>query len=135
MCHRYLALLGALAVVIAVVSSAPVPVAGPTSLVSFVKVAEASGEGGQAAASAAKTWPAPRTPWGDPDLQGVWNASGVTPLERPSALAGRDVLTDDEVAELDRDAQSRDDRLPEQATLAPIMRSGSTEEKRPSKRR
>ena len=25
----------------------------------------------------------PRTPWGDPDLQGVWTGSTVTQLERP----------------------------------------------------
>ena len=24
-----------------------------------------------------------RTPWGDPDLQGVWTGSTLTPLERP----------------------------------------------------
>ena len=29
----------------------------------------------------------PRTPWGDPDLQGVWTGSTLTPLERPAALA------------------------------------------------
>ena len=27
---------------------------------------------------------APRTPWGDPDLQGIWIGSTLTPLERPS---------------------------------------------------
>ena len=26
---------------------------------------------------------APRTPWGDPDLQGVWDFRTATPLERP----------------------------------------------------
>ena len=26
---------------------------------------------------------APRTPWGDPDLQGQWNSQTSTPLERP----------------------------------------------------
>ncbi len=27
-----------------------------------------------------------RTPWGDPNLQGVWNNNTVVPLERPYAL-------------------------------------------------
>jgi hypothetical protein len=29
----------------------------------------------------------PRTPWGHPDLQGVWTNSTTTPLERPASLA------------------------------------------------
>ena len=40
----------------------------------------------------------PRTPWGDPDLQGVWNYSTLTPLERPSALADKRELTEEEAA-------------------------------------
>jgi len=92
MSHRIVCLLGALAVVIAV--TAPVPVAG------------------QAAASRPKTSPAPKTPWGDPDLQGIWNASGATPFERPSAFKGRDVLTDDEVAALEDEARRGADRPP-----------------------
>ena len=39
-----------------------------------------------------------RTPWGDPDLQGVWASDSATPLERPAPLAGRELLTDEEVA-------------------------------------
>jgi hypothetical protein len=41
-----------------------------------------------------------RTPWGDPDLQGIWTNNTATPFERPAALAGRERLTDAEVAEL-----------------------------------
>ena len=41
---------------------------------------------------------APRTPWGDPDLQGVWNHGTITPLERPPEYAGRELLTEEEVA-------------------------------------
>ena len=43
---------------------------------------------------------APRTPWGDPDLQGIWDYWTFTPLERPSDLAGKAALTNDEVAQL-----------------------------------
>lgn len=41
--------------------------------------------------SAARSYHAPRTPWGDPDLQGVFTNSNeyMTPLERPDSYAGR----------------------------------------------
>ena len=37
---------------------------------------------------------ASRTPWGDPDLQGVWASDSATPFERPKPLADRELLTD-----------------------------------------
>ena len=40
-----------------------------------------------------------RTPWGDPDLQGLWANDVVTPLERPAGLGERLELTDEELAE------------------------------------
>jgi len=49
---------------------------------------------------AAVNWTAPRTPDGQPDLQGMWISRSATPLERPQALKGRATLTDAEVAEL-----------------------------------
>jgi hypothetical protein len=45
---------------------------------------------------------APRTPWGDPDLQGMWTNATATPLERSKDLEGKLVLADDELAERDR---------------------------------
>src|SRR6267142_1844334 len=39
-----------------------------------------------------------RTPWGDPDLQGIWNNRFVTPLERPPEFGTRQFLTEDEIA-------------------------------------
>ena len=42
---------------------------------------------------------APTTAWGDPDLQGVWTGSTLTPLERPADLAGKAFLTEEEAAE------------------------------------
>lgn len=50
------------------------------------------------------------TPWGDPDLQGIWNHGTITPLERPSEYAGREQLTDEEVAALNLEADTRADR-------------------------
>ena len=40
-----------------------------------------------------------RTPEGHPDLQGVWNFSTATPMERPKELAGKETLTVEEAAE------------------------------------
>ena len=40
----------------------------------------------------------PRTSWGAPDLQGVWDFRTITPLERPEDLAGREFLTEEEAA-------------------------------------
>ena len=48
-----------------------------------------------------------RTPWGDPDLQGMWTNNTATPFERPSELAGRERLTDAEVAELAAEDRKR----------------------------
>ena len=42
--------------------------------------------------------PRPRTPWGDPDLQGIWEYWTFTPLERPDELGDKDVLTEEEAA-------------------------------------
>ena len=62
-------------------------------------------------AGQAKPGPAPmRTPWGHPDLQGTWNNSTITPLERPRELAGREFLTADEVRTLDAAAAERYDQ-------------------------
>ena len=49
----------------------------------------------------------PRTPWGDPDLQGVWTSEAElsTPFERPRELGERQLLTDSEFAQ--RQAQSQ----------------------------
>ena len=51
------------------------------------------------AGQAEQAYQVPQTPWGDPDLQGVWNNNTVVPLERPEALVGRDSLSEEEVAE------------------------------------
>jgi hypothetical protein len=57
--------------------------------------------------AAATTGASARTPWGDPDLQGVWNYAAGTPLERPAALADREFLTDEEFARAERDVETR----------------------------
>jgi hypothetical protein len=56
--------------------------------------------------ASAKTWKVSRTPWGDPDLQGIWNTATATPLERPSKFGGTPVLTDEEAAEFQEEVAS-----------------------------
>ena len=58
--------------------------------------------------SAAKTSQTLKTAWGHPDLQGVWDFSTSTPLQRPPELKDKAELTDAEVAEqLDQAVKQR----------------------------
>jgi hypothetical protein len=45
------------------------------------------------------TYTPPRTPWGDPDLQGTWDFLSRIPMERPEEYEGKPVLTEEEWAE------------------------------------
>jgi len=50
---------------------------------------------------------APKIKWrsdGHPDFEGVWNFATITPLERPTQFADKEVLTDAEVKALEADA-------------------------------
>jgi hypothetical protein len=53
-------------------------------------------------ADAAKAGPARKTAWGAADLQGIWTNTHEIPLQRPSRLGDKEVFTDEEVAELDK---------------------------------
>lgn len=55
-----------------------------------------------------------KTPWGDPDLQGIWTLETDTPLQRPARFKDRTTLTEQERAELDKQRaalQGRDKRV------------------------
>src|SRR5512141_1619155 len=90
--HRFFSSILAIGMVV-------IPVAGQTPL----------------AAVKSKTWTAPRTPDGQPDLQGVWSNPTITPFERPAEFAGKAVLTEKEAAELEaRAAKARVDTPPKE---------------------
>ena len=82
--------------------------AGMATIVASVSLAmrsaagQASATTSQEPAVAVKTGPAPKTPWGEPDLQGIWAKEFDIPLERPTKYADREYFTDAERAELDR---------------------------------
>ncbi len=44
--------------------------------------------------------PAPRTPWGDPDIRGYWLAVNYVPLERPDRLGDKALYTVDEALDV-----------------------------------
>jgi hypothetical protein len=73
-----------------------------SSLIGLACIVQAQGSN-EAAADRAKreAYRVPRTPWGDPDLQGTWPGThmGGVPLQRPESFGTRNVLTDAEFAE------------------------------------
>jgi hypothetical protein len=48
-----------------------------------------------------KAWTQPKTPWGHPDLQGIWSAQAedLTPVERPTCKARPDICNEKFVSE------------------------------------
>jgi hypothetical protein len=53
---------------------------------------------GQTSPGPAKSWTAPRTPDGRPDLQGLWNNTTLTPLERPRNFSSKEFFATEEEA-------------------------------------
>ena len=49
----------------------------------------------------------PRTPDGQPDLQGLWTNDTITPMERPASLQGRAFLSEDEIAAMEQNLAER----------------------------
>jgi hypothetical protein len=79
-----------LAIATAAVCSSPLPA---------LAQAEGSAEA-QAAARLDANWAPPRTPWGQPDLQGIWTTDDMrgVPQQRPQEFGTRQYLTDEEFA-------------------------------------
>jgi hypothetical protein len=45
-----------------------------------------------------------RTPWGEPDLQGIWTDEFDTPLQRPPKYANQEFFTDAQRQAIDRES-------------------------------
>jgi hypothetical protein len=108
--HRALAALlpsgGVLLVAIAVTALATRGVAGQSPAVAKP-------------APAAKKWTAPRTPDGQPDLQGYWTNSTYVPLERPDKVT-KAFYTEEEFAAVIKEAAAREAEQTEPGTVADV---------------
>lgn len=62
-----------------------------------------------------------RTPWGHPDLQGVWDYRTITPMERSPQFGEREFYTDEEIAELEGRANRRMESPPDENTPANLV--------------
>ena len=104
MTRRFLALTGVVAIVVAVVWLAPVLV-GAQAPTAAPSAAAAKGTPPTAvrpeAPAKTETWIAPRTPDGQPDLQGFWTNAGYTPLQRPDNVT-KEFFTREEAAQFER---------------------------------
>jgi len=91
--YRVLGVIGVVAIVIAV-----------AGLVGRMRmpVAEQNSAGTGTGDGAASTGPAPRTSWGEPNLQGIWTDPYETPLQRSAQFADREFFTEEEREEFDR---------------------------------
>lgn len=92
MSYRYLMSLGALACTIALVTG---PIAGQAPAAKTKQ------------AKAAKAYTPPKTPWGDPDLEGIWPGNMGVPMQRNAKLGDRATLTDEEFAAKEAQAQKQ----------------------------
>ncbi|MCH8263990.1 MAG: hypothetical protein IIC10_01225 [Proteobacteria bacterium] len=54
---------------------------------------------GTVAAQSSGDYKAPRTEYGQPDLQGVWNFSSNTPMQRPERYGEQEFLSEEQIAE------------------------------------
>ena len=61
-------------------------------------------------------WTRARTPWGHPDLQGVWDQTTGTPLERAADAVDREFLSEEEAAERERRRFAAFDAAPRQGS-------------------
>ena len=75
--------------------------ARPGWIVAAVAAALTGCGGDSAGGAAAGGYVVPRTPWGDPDLTGMWPIDKLngTPVQRPESFGDRRYLTDEEYAE------------------------------------
>jgi hypothetical protein len=61
----------------------------------------------------ARPWTPPKTPWGEPDLRGMWPLNHLinTPFQRPERFGNRQTMTDEEFAAAQKSAEARNTRF------------------------
>src|SRR6516165_6526243 len=97
-------------------------VATAVSVVISASIMPASAQAPPASAAAAKSSPSLMTPWGEPDLQGIWTDETDTPLQRSPKFADQEFFTEAQRAELDRQrsAMKGRDQRAQRGTLADV---------------
>ena len=79
--------------------AAAMTLAGASAIAAFGLASAAAQNSAAGTTPEGNPWTHPRTAWGDPDLHGVWRYEAAIAFERPSQFAGREFLTDQEVAQ------------------------------------
>ncbi|MBI2186037.1 MAG: hypothetical protein HYU37_02800 [Acidobacteria bacterium] len=101
MTRRVLMSLAAASLAVAVAAVLTVPVAGQTQKPATTAAGAQPAAKPAPAKPAARAFTPPKTSWGDPDLQGIWNFATSTPLERPAAVGEKAVLSDQEAEQFE----------------------------------
>src|SRR6267154_902884 len=72
------------------------------TVLAFLKPTEVAVADQAPTASVTATAPVLKTPWGEPDLQGIWTDESDTPLQRPAKYANQEYFTEAQRTELDK---------------------------------
>ena len=104
---------GAVALVLAF--AATISIAGQSQTTAKPAAAKAA----PASAAAGKAYKAPRTPDGQPDLQGFWTNSTYVPLQRPNGVT-KEIYTPDEAEAAIKAAAERESEQTEPGTTADV---------------
>ncbi len=83
-------------------SGSMMTVAVAAAALSAVFSVSVTGASAQTSAGSATAGPALKTPWGEPDLQGIWTDEFDTPLQRSAKYANQEFFTPAQRAELDQ---------------------------------
>jgi hypothetical protein len=96
--HRFVISIGGVAALVAVQVAGSSAVSGQTAKSKQGAAGTDTKTVRPAASAAPHAWTVPKTPWGEPDLQGVWSNESMIPFERPERYKDKERLTDEEVA-------------------------------------